>query len=395
MTLLFLSNGHGEDLNSSLIIKALLKERPDISITALPLVGQGEAYHRLPVAIIGPTQTLPSGGMVYTHPLNWVKDLLGGLLSLTYQQLMALRRHRQGTELVMAVGDIVPIFFAHLLNRPYATFLVSTSSYYEGRIRLPWLTRYCLFHPRCLTVFTRDRFTCEDLHRQGLTKAQFVGYPIMDALESKGQDLALVPDQPLVAVLPGSRLPEALANLSLQLQLCEALARIKPMQFRVALVSAITPADLENLAREAGWDYQPEACLSKVLDQGRVEVKGYWGAFAEIIRACDLVAGMAGTAVEQAVGLGKPVIQLAGQGPQFTYRFADAQMRLLGDSVTTVGSAHRSVTTAEIQRVATVIMEKSHDPAYRQRCGINGQERVGSPGGSRAIARCLASYCSP
>lgn len=167
------------------------------------------------------------------------------------------------------------------------------------------------------------------------------------------------------------------------------------MQFRVALVSAITPADLENLAREAGWDYQPEACLSKVLDQGRVEVKGYWGAFAEIIRACDLVAGMAGTAVEQAVGLGKPVIQLAGQGPQFTYRFADAQMRLLGDSVTTVGSAHRSVTTAEIQRVATVIMEKSHDPAYRQRCGINGQERVGSPGGSRAIARCLASYCSP
>ena len=42
---------------------------------------------------------------------------------------------------------------------------------------------------------------------------------------------------------------------------------------------------------------------------------------------------MAGTASEQAIGLGKPVIQIEGQGPQFTKSFAEAQRRLLGKYV--------------------------------------------------------------
>ena len=42
---------------------------------------------------------------------------------------------------------------------------------------------------------------------------------------------------------------------------------------------------------------------------------------------------MAGTATEQAVGLSKPVIQMVGNGPQFTKKFAEAQRRLLGKYV--------------------------------------------------------------
>ena len=42
---------------------------------------------------------------------------------------------------------------------------------------------------------------------------------------------------------------------------------------------------------------------------------------------------MAGTATEQAIGLGKPVIQIEGKGPQFTKSFAEAQRRLLGKYV--------------------------------------------------------------
>tara|TARA_B100000900_G_C20167540_1_gene548429 strand:- start:260 stop:583 length:324 start_codon:yes stop_codon:yes gene_type:complete len=42
---------------------------------------------------------------------------------------------------------------------------------------------------------------------------------------------------------------------------------------------------------------------------------------------------MAGTAAEQAIGLGKPVIQIEGKGPQFTKSFAEAQRRLLGEYV--------------------------------------------------------------
>jgi len=42
---------------------------------------------------------------------------------------------------------------------------------------------------------------------------------------------------------------------------------------------------------------------------------------------------MAGTASEQAIGLGKPVIQIEGKGPQFTKTIAEAQRRLLGKYV--------------------------------------------------------------
>ena len=42
---------------------------------------------------------------------------------------------------------------------------------------------------------------------------------------------------------------------------------------------------------------------------------------------------MAGTAAEQAIGLGRPVIQIEGKGPQFTKTFAEAQRRLLGKYV--------------------------------------------------------------
>ena len=97
---------------------------------------------------------------------------------------------------------------------------------------------------------------------------------------------------------------------------------------------------------------------------------------------------MAGTAVEQAVGLGKPVVQIVGDGPQFTYRFAEAQMRLLGLSVKTIG--RRSATPAILQQAAEQIADMLHDEAYITACIDNGQERVGEAGGSAQIAHRLS-----
>ncbi len=52
MKVLFLSNGHGEDLNASLILGALRSLEPFLQIGAMPLVGMGNAYRRLQVEII-------------------------------------------------------------------------------------------------------------------------------------------------------------------------------------------------------------------------------------------------------------------------------------------------------------------------------------------------------
>jgi uncharacterized protein (TIGR03492 family) len=380
---LFLSNGHGEDLNASLILAALRAREPSLQIGAMPLVGMGNAYRRLQVEIIGPTQNLPSGGIIYLNPWNWVKDITSGLIGLTLQQIKAVFKEKTNCDLLIAVGDIVPIAIACLTGRPFVAFIVSTSSYYEGKLRLPWITEFCLRSPRCQRVFTRDRFTAEDLQQRGIKKAIFAGYPIMDVLQSENDDLGLDPNLPMIALLPGSRLPEAIHNLQLQLQACEAIALERPMQFRAALVPSITEEDLRALAQKMGWDYHGSGKLVNPIQNFRVIC--YWDAFVDILQQCDLAIGMAGTAVEQAVGLGKPVVQIPGAGPQFTYAFAEAQMRLLGSSVKTIGKSPNDDSLFE--NVAKNIDKILDDSDYLETCLQNGKQRVGAAGGSVGIAQ--------
>lgn len=399
--ILFLSNGHGEDLNGSLILQALRQQRPDLEMAAMPIVGEGNAYRRLDVAIIGPTQRLPSSGFNYIsvtrflNPVNWMRDLnfinlmkdLGsGLISLTWGQVRAVRRYSQTCDLLFATGDVVPILFAYITGRPFMVFLVSSSSYYEGRTKLPLLALLGLKSRRCLTIFTRDSHTAEDLYRRGLTKARFAGYPIMDVLTPTGKPLAIKPGQRVIALLPGSRLPEAVHNLELQLQLCEFLNQRQPMQFLAALVKSITPEQLQIVARHQGWTLTDNLHLIK----GSITVACHNDAFPDILHHCDAAIGMAGTAVEQAVGLGKPVLQIIGPGPQFTYPFAEAQMRLLGESVITIGQ--RIATPAVLAEAADKLLAILSDASYLERCRLNGEARVGKPGGSAAIAQVLGEY---
>lgn len=377
---LFLSNGHGEDLNASLIVGELQKIQPQLSIAALPLVGEGKAYQKLPVPIIAPTATMPSGGIIYTNPFNWIKDIGAGLIGLTIKQIQAAFKVSKNCDLLIAVGDIVPIAIARLTGRPFVAFIVSTSSYYEGTIKLPLLTELCLRSDKCLRVFTRDKYTAADLQNRGIKKAIFAGYPIMDVLTPTGKDLELDSQIPMIALLAGSRLPEALSNLALQLQVCEEIVKIKPMQFRAAIIPSIRETDLENLAKQEGWHY---------LGAGKLEKNGallccYRDAFADILHHCDACLAMAGTAVEQAVGLGKPVLQIPGFGPQFTYPFAEAQMRLLGESVITIGQKPTEVNL--FKNAAVKIIDILADSRYLHRCLENGKIRVGESGGSRNIA---------
>lgn len=401
--ILFLSNGHGEDLNGSLILRALQQAAPELELAALPIVGSGAAYQKLGVPLVGPTQAMPSGGFNYVvlgrllNPANWrrnlnvgnlIRDLFSGLLTLTWGQIQAVRRYGPSCELLFATGDIVPILFAAITGRPFMVFLVSTSSYYEGRAVVPLLAMQAMRSRRCRQVFTRDAFTAQDLQRRGLSKAVFAGYPIMDVLTPTGQSLGLRPDQPMIALLPGSRLPEAVANLGLQLQLCEAIAQRQPAQFRAALVPSIDDEQLAALAAAQGWQVLAPGHLAK----GEAVVICRRDAFSDILHQCALAIGMAGTAVEQAVGLGKPVVQIIGNGPQFTYPFAEAQMRLLGPSVVTIGK--RPADAALLGEAAAKITAILQDDAYRQQCQLNGRERVGTAGGAAAIAAAVQQALS-
>ncbi len=391
---LFISNGHGEDLNASLILNALHQQQPDREIAAMPIVGQGNAYRNLGVKIIGPTAALPSGGFIYNDRWQLLADIRSGLFTLLWRQIKFIRDYSRDGAAILAVGDIVVLLSAYLTGKPYAIFIVSSSAHYEDRMKFPLLTHWLVKSDRCRLIFTRDRYTAQILNNQGFSKAIFAGYPVMDVLKKTGKDLQLSPNLPTIALLPGSRLPEAGTNLQLLLDLAIETTPLFPdgIQFRAAVTPNLLAPDehgiipLQQLARQRGWIYQNSGEL--IHPQHDLNIRCYCDAFADILQECDLVVGMAGTAIEQAVGLGKPVIQIPSAGPQFIYKFAEAQMRLLGLSVQTIGT--KPATAETITEAAHVIHRTLGDPDYLAQCRINGLERLGAPGGAAEIARIFA-----
>ena len=130
------------------------------------------------------------------------------------------------------------------------------------------------------------------------------------------------------------------------------------------------------------------------LVRGPLQLELGWGQFTEILSSAALVLCTAGTAAEQAVGLGKPVLQLAGRGPQFTAGFAEAQRRLLGPGVhcapgpsgearTLSASAHLVQTLLDQQR------DPHHGPRLRRDLAALGLDRIGRPGGTAAMTSAI------
>ena len=107
-----------------------------------------------------------------------------------------------------------------------------------------------------------------------------------------------------------------------------------------------------------------------------------------MVQQCDLLLSMTGTAAEQCVGLGKPVLQLVGAGPQFTANFAEAQRRLLGPGVVcaegAVGSDEQLDGTAALTE--TLLERLLHDSAWRSALQQLGLERIGEGGGAARMA---------
>ncbi|MEY2832456.1 MAG: hypothetical protein RLZZ574_1714, partial [Cyanobacteriota bacterium] len=100
----------------------------------------------------------------------------------------------------------------------------------------------------------------------------------------------------------------------------------------------------------------------------------------EFFQQADIAIAMAGTATEQFVGLGKPVVIFPGQGPQFTYAFAEAQARLLGCGILMVENSGQ---------VGKAIAKVIDDEELLKEIVINGKRRMGEAGAAQRIAECL------
>ena len=411
MSLLILSNGHGEDEVASLIVQAMQRLPHPPVINALPIVGTGQAYHRPKIEIVGPVQAMPSGGFVYMDLRQLLGDLGGGLLSLTWRQLQVIRTQVLKGSRILAVGDIVPLLFAWWSGAPYAFVGTAKSDYYlrdldgpypelawsqrwQSSVYLPW-ERLLMQHPRCRAVFPRDHLTSERLRQWPIPVFDF-GNPMMDQLDPQGhlplQQLG-VKSALTVLLLPGSRPPEVYANWALILSaIADMLLTITPASLRkrdLLFLAAITPSlDLQAFhptLKHHGWRWQSEeSTVKEVIIQTFMQKQATLllaqRGFNDCLHAADIVIAMAGTATEQCVGLGKPVVTLPGRGPQFTAKFARAQARFLGPSITMVDRP---------DQVPAAVQHLAMQSEQKQEWQLNGDRRMGKPGAAQQIAACL------
>jgi len=383
MQLLLLSNGHGEDLSGARLGQAL--QQQGAQVRAVPLVGDGAPYRQADLQVAGRTQSFSTGGLGYASFTGRLKEILQGQVLYLLKRSWRLLREARQADGIVVVGDVIPVILAWLSGKPVITYLVAYSSHYEGRLRLPWPCGPCLASKRFAAVFSRDALSASDLSEQLRRPVEFLGNPFMDGLVA---DMASERSG-RVLLLPGSRLPEARQNLERMLALLEELpAELRQHDFQAALVRELPAAAVEALAASRGWSLSSSTSRSLWLKRKGLVLQCCWGQFTTLLPAAQVVVSMAGTASEQAAGLGKPVLQLAGHGPQFTVGFAEAQRRLLGPAVHCaegdVDDPNTLIASAELLEQLLQLPE-----ATLQQLRQEGDQRLGQAGGTQRMARAI------
>ena len=409
--LLVISNGHGEDIIAVKILQELCKafdsqaSSQKIDITALPMVGEGFAYQKTNIPLLGRVQKMPSGGFVYMDSRQLWGDIKSGLLSLTINQYQQVKQWcKPGDGLILAVGDILPLLWAWLSGVDYFFVGTAKSEYYlrddegflkdisaidrfSGSIYYPW-ERRLMANKKCLGVFPRDTITADSLQSYGIQAYDF-GNPMMDDIDipspfPQNND----PDYTLkVLLLPGSRFPEALDNWRLILTAVDTLLTIHDLDliFLGAIAPSLDISKFTDILQKFQWFTDSEKSVKIpiedpdkiILTKQKAQLILSQNNYAQCLQYCDISIAMAGTATEQFVGLGKPVIAFAGNGAQYNAKFAQNQSRLLGISLQLVDNP---------QQVKAKLQQLLSNPDLWQSISINGKKRLGSAGSAKKIA---------
>jgi uncharacterized protein (TIGR03492 family) len=385
--LLVISNGHGEDTMGVLLGRALRGR--GLAVSAFPLVGEGRAYVSAGLPVVGVQAAMPSGGFVLEGIHGLWQDVRAGLLKLTWRQTQAMRQLSSESDWAVGVGDIYPLLMnALFLRRPFLFVPTAKSDYIRGHFG--W--EVALMRAHCRAVFPRDSRTAAALAAQG-APAEYLGNLMMDALHITGYDFG-VGDRPIVALLPGSREPEAYRNTRLMLRTVQSLCNDPDMVgarapvFLLALAGGLSETELAAVVGQGGWGWQSETAGggSLISGDGGCRVNVVRGRFGDVVAQACVVLGMSGTGNEQAAGLGVPVVAPIGPGPQFTRRFALDQQRLLGEAVWVVEQGAEAAAA-----VRTLLLDEQR----RRRMGRVGEERMGVPGATlRMVERMLAVMSS-
>ena len=381
MNVLFVTNGHGEIAIAERIAHDVRELAPALAIDHLPLVGDStSAYMRE----VGPRRPMPSGGLIAMGNVgNIAADLRGGLLALTWEQRAFLRRARGTYARVVAIGDVFALLMALAARAPTT---------YVGTAKSVRVAPYGFFERRVLrradVVFVRDEATAQRLRAQGVD-AQAPGNVIVDLFGGEDDpraDAAAEGFAPVLAVFPGSR-QSAYADARFLLEIVARVAEHRPhVGAIVSIAPMLDPATFVAGFREDGWevDERADARIPFVLrHNGRVYARAWRDSIGPLLTRAQVVMGQAGTANEAAAAAGVPVIAFERDSDRKTAWYRMRQHGLLGEALL--------VLPGDIAQASAGVDALLDDTPRRARMGAQGRERMGGPGGARAIARDLVA----
>ena len=397
-SLLIICNGHGEDVIALEIIKRLLNKTKFETIEVMPLVGNGDIFNSIKLKNfrkIGNHKELPSGGFSNQSLKGFLLDLSVGFLIDIFKNYLVVRRKSKNDFKIIAVGDLLPLFFAwsskcefSFIGTPKSDHTWSSgpgwelSDFYhklKGSEWDPW-EMFLMRSARCKSLIMRDQITANNLNAKRIN-ARYFGNPMMDFVYEQNEKISNIIMFHRIILLIGSRYPEAFNNLDAFLDCLKDLNLSKDVIILLPLSINANVYKIKIYLEKHG--YLKENSIHFMVGEDSV-----WRNKNKYIllgkSTFDLWANMAnvglsnaGTATEQITGLGIPSISFPGSGPQFTKSFAKRQSRLLGGSVLVCDNKKTL-----LYNLKMLLNQKN----YRLKQAKIGMKRMGNSGASEQIA---------
>jgi uncharacterized protein (TIGR03492 family) len=388
-SLLVLSNGHGEDEIAVRVLDELrAAAKHPLNVGVWPLVGKGHAYRRRGWPIVGATNCLPGEGFGTLDARLMLRDLRAHWIGNHWRQFRSTLSLAGRYRLSMVVGDIVPTLAAAVIRTPFV-FIGSAKSAYSGlRHTYSWPERL-LLRRNCRMIYPRDAMTAAELDGFGLP-VRFVGNPMMDGLAGSGAGFDIDGDALVITMLAGSRADAEINTvdlLGIAQRLAEHFGPARNLHFLFPAHPDLNFDRVRQLlgSRNMAWhcvdknsgaetgaastiDFQANAAVAHLVKD----------RFADCLLQAEIAIGMAGTANEQAIGLGVPLIVVPASGVQGD-RYVRMKMKYFGDAAIAV--------KPDPQEVVKAVNRILGDPTLRSEMVRAGRARMGESGASASIAR--------
>jgi len=332
-SLLFVSNGYGEDLIGAHI--ALAAKSIGFYPIAFPLVGAGFGYLEHQIDRVGTSPIPPSGGIM-RRLRDVVGDLRNGIVATSLRQRRIISQTASHCHGIVAVGDVFCLIQATAGKKLPAIFLPTAKS----DLFMPHTPlEYWIIRRLADRIFPRDAITASRFNERQLP-ADYLGNPMMDGLldlpplrrEINGIHLAL---------LPGSR-SESSQNLELELRVLDHMSQ--PIFAWICTSKSMDTHPHKSILIAHNYT---EIHSNRWVNPSGITIS-FTHTFSSAVRAADVVIGLAGTANEQAVWLGKRVVAFPGSGPQSLPIRFNEQKKLLGNNLIYVDTNHPSTVALKV-----------------------------------------------